>query len=211
MKDTREIILKRALELFNEKGIEYGGLRELAKLLDIRVSNITYYFPTKDHLVAALAEELEKLNSAVIKKYNYHSLRDFLEMQQAIFYNQYQYRCLFISFVHLFVNNSIAAANYKQTEKKRRQRLEDIFNQLISDGYLEKKTSSERVKMLVSHIAFISRFWQSEATISHYEKTPDKIINHYFAMIGDILGERATAKGKKEISDFLKHHPGLVV
>lgn len=44
---TKERIVSKALELFNEHGIEYVGLRELAAHLGIRVSNITYYFPTK--------------------------------------------------------------------------------------------------------------------------------------------------------------------
>ena len=48
---TEEKILAKALEMFNERGIEYVGMRELAATLNIRVSNITYYFPTKDDLV----------------------------------------------------------------------------------------------------------------------------------------------------------------
>ncbi len=52
--NTREIILDKALKMFNERGIEYVGLRELAGVLGIRVSNITYYFPTKDDLVYQL-------------------------------------------------------------------------------------------------------------------------------------------------------------
>ena len=47
---TEEKILSKALELFNARGIEYVGLRELAGILEMRVSNITYYFPTKDEL-----------------------------------------------------------------------------------------------------------------------------------------------------------------
>ena len=49
--ETRRKIRDKALEMFNERGIEYVGLRELAAILDMRVSNITYYFPTKDDLV----------------------------------------------------------------------------------------------------------------------------------------------------------------
>ncbi|RYZ50620.1 MAG: TetR/AcrR family transcriptional regulator, partial [Chitinophagaceae bacterium] len=42
--NTKDKIRDKALELFNERGIEYVGLRELAALLNIRVGNITYYF-----------------------------------------------------------------------------------------------------------------------------------------------------------------------
>ena len=51
--------MDKALEWFNERGIEYVGLRELASVLNIRVSNISYYFPTKDDLVYALSLELK--------------------------------------------------------------------------------------------------------------------------------------------------------
>ncbi len=66
MMNTRDKILDKALEMFNERGIEYVGLRELASVLGIRVSNITYYFPTKDDLVYELSLELSKLNAAII-------------------------------------------------------------------------------------------------------------------------------------------------
>ena len=53
---TKEKILSKALEMFNDRGIEYVGLRELAAILAMRVSNITYYFPTKDDLVNQLTK-----------------------------------------------------------------------------------------------------------------------------------------------------------
>ena len=43
--NTREKILARALELYNEHGVEYVGVRELAKDLNLKGGNITYYFP----------------------------------------------------------------------------------------------------------------------------------------------------------------------
>jgi AcrR family transcriptional regulator len=46
--ETEEKILAKALEMFNERGVDSVGLRELAGILDMRVSNITYYFPTQE-------------------------------------------------------------------------------------------------------------------------------------------------------------------
>jgi len=204
MKNTGEVILERALELFNEKGIEYGGLRELAKLLDIRVSNITYYYPTKDDLVAAIGTRLAVENTATTEKYDCHSLKNYLEMQREIFLNQDRYRSLFVSFVHVFTHNKVLADNYKETEKKRRKRLEDIFNHLIKAGYLEKETKGEGVLMLVNHLTLIARFSHSEARISYADKTLDEVIYHYFTLICDILRQYATKDGKKDIKAFLR-------
>ena len=49
--ETEERIVTKALEMFNQSGVEYVGMRELAAALDMRVGNVTYYFPTKDDLV----------------------------------------------------------------------------------------------------------------------------------------------------------------
>jgi AcrR family transcriptional regulator len=44
MGDTAKKILHKALELFNERGIEYVGMRELAASFGITIGNVTYNF-----------------------------------------------------------------------------------------------------------------------------------------------------------------------
>src|SRR5687768_11795085 len=99
--DTRRKIRDKALEMFNERGIEYVGLRELAAILDMRVSNITYYFPTKDDLVYELSMGLNQANSAVMIVEDGMTVSQFIEMMQKVFQNHVQYRCLLLSFVHV--------------------------------------------------------------------------------------------------------------
>lgn len=59
-------IVETALRLFNESGIEYVGMRELAAVLGIRIGNLNYYFPTKDDLVYRISLELAQQNSSTI-------------------------------------------------------------------------------------------------------------------------------------------------
>jgi hypothetical protein len=43
MKDKSSVeqaIVDKALEMFNEKGVEYVGMRELAQSLDMRIGNL---------------------------------------------------------------------------------------------------------------------------------------------------------------------------
>ena len=84
---TDERIVSKALEMFNERGIEYVGLRELAATLKMRVGNITYYFPTKDELVNRLSLDFSELNSMVMVNSNDITLRSFLEMLHIVFNN----------------------------------------------------------------------------------------------------------------------------
>lgn len=56
--DTREDIRAVAMELFAENGVEQTSLRQIAERLDITKAALYYHFPSKDELVAELAEPL---------------------------------------------------------------------------------------------------------------------------------------------------------
>ena len=56
--DTRLQIIKLGLKLFTEEGYTKTSAGRLAKELDISPGNITFYFPTKEDLLAVLTEEL---------------------------------------------------------------------------------------------------------------------------------------------------------
>lgn len=201
--NTRESILAKALEMFNEKGIEYTGVRELAKELGIRVSNISYYFPGKDDLVAALSAELRELNNKAFNEAEVETMDDFLQMRFMAFHNQYKYRCLLISFVHLVAHNPAHIKNYKKTETGRFESIKNTLRLLSKNGYLAKDISPGKQEMLIGHISLLTRFWLSEARITFPDKTQNEVIRHYMLMFCNTMEMYATAKGKKEISNFI--------
>lgn len=201
--NTQAKIVDKALELFNERGIEYVGLRELAAVLNIRVSNITYYFSTKDDLVYHLSTELTQLNTKTIVINDNITVQSFLQMFNQVFLNQAKYRCLFVSFVHLMERNKVMSAKYKETQAHRNSTLKSNIETLASSGYLKVKDDSE-TGFLVSAIALISRFWISEAAVSFRHLSTHEQINHYLSIIAKLLLPYSTAKAKKEIQLFLK-------
>ncbi len=201
--NTEEKIVSKALEMFNEQGIEYVGMRELAGILEMRVSNITYYFPTKDDLVNRLSLDLRKLNSQTIIEHTHLTLETFLNTYQTVFRNQIQYRCLLLSFVHLMKQNKKMALRYKKTERNRYDTLRSNIKTLEKSGYL-KIDSEKEVEYLVHTIALIARFWISEATVSYNHLTPEKQISRYITIIGRLLMPFVTIKEKKNLIKFLK-------
>lgn len=56
--NTRLQIIQLAANLFIEEGYSNTSLNKLAKLLDLSTGNITFYFKTKEHLLAVLVDEL---------------------------------------------------------------------------------------------------------------------------------------------------------
>lgn len=56
--NTKLEILQCATELFLEKGYTSAYITTIAKRLGISTGNLTFYFPTKEHLLAELVKEL---------------------------------------------------------------------------------------------------------------------------------------------------------
>lgn len=202
--NTEVKILSKALEMFNHKGIEYVGMRELAATLEIRVSNITYYFPRKDDLVNRLSLDLNKLNSQIVVDNEDLTIETFLAMFQLVFRNHLKFRCLLLSFVHLMEQNKKMSVRYKKTQSDRNATLRSNLKTLVKSGYL-KVNDDREIEFLVSAIALIARFWISEATISFRHLKPEEQINHYVSMIGRLLSPYLTGNGKKQLQKALEN------
>jgi AcrR family transcriptional regulator len=199
---TKERIVSKALELFNEHGIEYVGLRELAAHLGIRVSNITYYFPTKDHLVNQLSLDLGELNSKTIRKVDRLDMTGFMEMLEKTFENQTRYRCILLSFVHLLDQNPIMAKRYQETEATRNSTLRANLCSLQENGQILLSSEND-LAFLVSSLALIARFWISEAVVSYRQLSPQEQIRHYLGLVARILLPYTTGQGKGALIPYL--------
>ncbi|GAB3319376.1 hypothetical protein GCM10027299_11830 [Larkinella ripae] len=197
---TEEKIVAKALEMFNERGIEYVGLRELAATLGIRVGNITYYFPTKDDLVNRLSVDLTALNSQVVLEEENLNLYSFLDRFRRVFQNHMAYRCLFLSFVHLMEQNSVMAGRYQGIEKQRYATIVANLGFLRKSGYLNPDADTD---FLVSVLTVVARFWISEARISFRHLSPAEQIRHYLKLLARLFIPYATAKGQEDIERFL--------
>lgn len=194
-----EKIVVKALEMFNERGIEYVGLRELAAALGIRVGNITYYFPTKDDLVNRLAQDLSKLNEQIVVEETL-SLFSFLERFRIVFAHHVQYRCLLLSIVHLMDQNKVLSAGYKETEKKRYSSIVANLSSLQESGYLSSEADTD---FLVSVCTLTARFWISEASLSFRHLSPSEQITQYVTLLAKLFIPYGTDKGRADVRRFL--------
>ena len=193
MVNTKQKILDKALEMWNERGIEYVGLRELASVLDMRVSNITYYYPTKDDLVFALASELNKANSGLLTIRETLSLDSFLHILQQVYKNHIKFRCLLLSVVHLLKQNKHMALSYEKTQVQRKATLTSNLRVLNDAGYLHIQDDTD-LSFLVSSISLISRFSISETAISFRKSPAEDQVHHYIFIITKLLAPFTTAK-----------------
>lgn len=65
MHDTKLSILHCAMKLFLEKGYTEAYITTISKRLNISTGNLTFHFPTKEHLLAEIVKELFEFQSDV--------------------------------------------------------------------------------------------------------------------------------------------------
>lgn len=66
--DTRLQIVRLGAKLFIEEGYSKTTMKRISRALDLSPGNITFYFPTKDHLLAVLISELFDFQGLMIEK-----------------------------------------------------------------------------------------------------------------------------------------------
>ena len=64
---TKHEILKAAIQLFFEKGYSNVSPNIIAKSLDMSTGTLTYYYPTKEHLLSVLVDALCKFQRKLIE------------------------------------------------------------------------------------------------------------------------------------------------
>ncbi|MCE6987589.1 TetR/AcrR family transcriptional regulator [Dyadobacter sp. CY323] len=202
MNATEEKIIKRALEIFNLKGIEYAGMRELAADLGMRIGNLTYYFPTKDDLVFRLSETYSESNSQIHQDFPVKSLYDFLKMSRLLFENGLRYQCLHLSMVHLMEQNPKMSEKYEGVRNERHAGLHRDMKILAENKYL-KFSSDDDELLIISSNSIQNRFWLSEAVLSEKRQNLGSQMNYYLKMKAHLFRPYATKKGLSDIELFL--------
>lgn len=202
MHGRKEQILDKALELFNENGIEYVGMRELAAELGMRIGNITYYYPTKDDLVFAISQAYSESNTEIHNTFPVSGIYDFISKSEKIFQNGVRYRCLMLSMVHIMERNELVAENYKKVAQTRVSSMAYTMKRLEEEKYISA-TDNDVEWFLVAINSLISRFWFSEAALTTKRNKLDSRISHYLKMQALLLKPYATKKGLKDIERFL--------
>ena len=66
--DTRLQIIQLAAKLFTEEGYSNTSFSKIAKALDLSTGNITFYFKSKEHLLAQLVAELLDFQRLLIEQ-----------------------------------------------------------------------------------------------------------------------------------------------
>ncbi len=199
--NTKDKILEKSLELFNNQGVHNVGVRDIARALEISPGNMSYHFPKKEDVILALMEKLSEGNNICFETYGQKepSLLSFIDLYEGLFTNQFAYRGLLIGNTEFeeVLRNRYA---YKQTYEKRVNLLTNILIGLRSKDLLHLSESDQ--DMFLSFLAFFGRSWIHESFIYQRSATSAETIQHYIKLLKWQLSLIATEKGKWQLAQL---------
>lgn len=198
---TREKIIDKAIELYNQYGIEYVGVRELAKELGMKGGNITYYFPTKDDLVSEIAGSLSGANALLMPQTSIKGISGLLKLYEEVFKSQYKYRSLFLSLPNLLAQNKIFADAYRSNQEERLSGMRSRIRGLADAGYLRALGDGEE-ELVLSIMTLVTRFWIAEAAVDNRLHEEREVVQAYINRLKELFKLIATEKGSKDIAAY---------
>jgi AcrR family transcriptional regulator len=185
--DTRARLLLRARELFNERGLEEVGVRDLARDLGLSPGNVSYHFPKKEDLVRALMDELREANAPILRRlHEAPTLDAFLTCYRGTFENQHAWRFAARSVVHVVNAYPSLGEPYRAVEASRRRAIAGALRSLRDHGELVDLDEAALARV-VGTCTLVARFWLSEYGLSFPDQPHDRVIDHYLALLAHAL------------------------
>lgn len=200
--NTRDRILDKALELMNSKGLEHVSTYDIARALDIRQSNITYYFSTKSEIVNALAKRMvEDADSiSVVESPQSFSIRAFYNIVEETMKVHEKYRFILMNYAQVITADSELHNHYVQVLKGRPAQFEGMVSMLDANGYVNGKdllANSHYITLLLNMTAI---YWVQEAAIYMANKSDKARRKHHLAIFFQAFVPYLTDKGKRELA-----------
>ena len=208
MKTKREEILAVALDLFNKKDIDGVTTRDIAKELKMSLGNLTYYFPTKNAIVLALAQDIAKVvdealskNSA--KQYS-NLLIQYFKQVEIIFTAHFKFKFI----VHKRYGEIISSFPEVQKFSQDFLRIRfDAWEQLNKELVKQKLAKQELVidSHAHSHILnILALYWHQEFLIYYPELTDKQKVQKALAIFFQSYKPYLTKKGSLELMPLLQ-------
>lgn len=200
--DTRQRILDIARRLFNGRGLNHVGVRDVARAVGISAGNLAYHFPTKDDLVEALLLELHELNkrTAFATLPDDFSLTTLYRTAVAAMRNMLPYRFVLLSYVDAVRASPRLQALEAGLAKKRRARHDRMLDLLIGNRQLSARTV-ERSDVLYEQSMMISSGWLRAAALRGWSDA--RAVLHFAKLGCALLEPHCTPSGARQMRRIL--------
>lgn len=201
---TREMILRRSLELINTKGMVDFRIDTLATSLGLSPGNITYHFSRKEDICVALWEQYLEEYGQVVR-----SLTTLLDIKQLYLLNRiniklnYKYRgvVVFRSADLGAMNRDMEAGRVNEEEHFAIARR--VMTLLKQNGYLDKNTTEDIIEGTHTYHYIMMRWCINFAYQAYKPEEVESKLDYLALMSLHAIYPTLSKKGQDEFAEIL--------
>lgn len=199
MRNTKEVILSTALNLFNHQGLSKVTLRTIADTIGMSQGNLNYHFRKRDMIIESLYFRLVDRMDEHMTESDKKSLDlEFLfRMSSVIMESFFEYRFFMLDFVQIMRENSKIRKHYRELSKMREKQFSGLFKHLVDRDILRDEILPNEYLFLYKRIQILGDFWISSAATTESRLTKS-IIDKYSNILNQAIFPYLTKKGRKE-------------
>lgn len=199
MNNTKQKILNKALELYNDHGVSNVSIRQLAQDVGISHSNLIYHYPTQEDIILGLHDLLLQkaieLNKDLLQ--NESTLYSLYSTTLTGFAVVYDFRFFFKELQYVCNAFPKVKEALRNVEKVRSNMYRNMIEQLITAGQFRSEELLNEYDDLIVRIKIYSDHWLASSSI--YDELPtEEIIEKYAYLLIQHFYPYFTSKGKEE-------------
>lgn len=204
--NTKERILDKATELFNENGIMNTSIRNIGDALDLSPGNITYHFKSKKDIIQIIQERNYQNIQSVLAQSERVGLEHFDKVLDTVMVQQQNSRCFFSDTMDLVRNYPEVAQKLAKNIFKNMKTARVLFDYYVGRGLLKPERSEGAYDHLIHSILLVCITWLRHKTVMatndiHFSE------DYFMEMLRNMLIPHLTEKGLEE---YEKMHPKKV-
>jgi AcrR family transcriptional regulator len=193
---TKERILIKALELFNNEGLKEVTLRRIAGSLGMSQGNLNYHFKTRAEIISQLyfrlVGEMDREMDKITKE---GPILLFLSKSARVSMKiLYQYRFITRDLYSVLETDQDLKNHYLQLQKLRHQQYLQVFQHMIKEGLMREEELEGEYDRLYERMNILGDNWINAADF--FSTDGASKVAHYHALLFEVIYPYLTEKGK---------------
>ncbi len=193
---TKERILEKALELYNEQGVSSVSSRNVSDALDISYGNLCYHFPKKKDLINRLYLNMQTELNQEFKRVqdDIFSLGFIVGSLRALLEVLFKYKFFFLDNTYIVRQLPKINAHYTNQLAERKKIWRMVTNYLLQNGYVKPEPVDWHYDMVIHTLMMIVNSCVSDAEL-YNDLEKEKRIDFYLDQFYSVIRMSLTEKG----------------
>ena len=203
--DTAGKILDHARRAFNARGVSSVGIRELARELSLSPGNVSYHFPTKEALVAALIERGHRENNTALGAPEVTDFAQLAAALRAIMQRDLDHAWLMRDYVGIVLAYPSLREAHERMQRVREARVAGIVTRLVQARLLDRRRAEAALPRLRIQLLTQVMFWLPAALCAAPDGDPAAHLDAHVAAALALFLPHCTLVGRRSLETILRH------